>query len=245
MTSLPKIIRILPQQITFESPFLDSLNTHIVDACQEGNLPLLKSLLSPMREDAIVSPYILSTKERLTTTDYCFVDACKIGHLEMVKYLLVDVATTGYPRARIETEQYQGFIYACLYGHLDVVQYLLTAKELTNNNIPFADMSTRNYIGLQYACTNQHFSIIKYLTTSQELQEAGHKLADIHVGNDHIFTSNASLGYMDIIQDQVASILGDIGCDNITLKNKYNAAWVFIKNRIKMGNFIQRIIYKN
>ena len=42
------------------------------------------------------------------------------------------------------------------------------------------------------------------------------------------------LGYMDIIQDRAASILGDIGCDNITLKNKYNAVWVFIKNRIKI-----------
>ncbi len=42
------------------------------------------------------------------------------------------------------------------------------------------------------------------------------------------------LGYLDIIQDRAASILGNIGCDNITLKNKYNAVWVIIKNRMKI-----------
>lgn len=44
----------------------------------------------------------------------------------------------------------------------------------------------------------------------------------------------STMGKINIIQDAAASELGRLGCDNITLKTKYNAMWVFIKNKIML-----------
>lgn len=45
---------------------------------------------------------------------------------------------------------------------------------------------------------------------------------------------NLSLsGCVNLIQNAVASALGEVDCDNHTLKEKYNAMWVFVRNKVK------------
>lgn len=42
------------------------------------------------------------------------------------------------------------------------------------------------------------------------------------------------IGSFQIVEDAVTGLLGEHGLDNITLKGKYNAAWVFAKNKVKV-----------
>lgn len=42
------------------------------------------------------------------------------------------------------------------------------------------------------------------------------------------------IGSFQIVEDAVTGLFGELGLDNITLKEKYNAAWVFAKNKIKV-----------
>lgn len=42
------------------------------------------------------------------------------------------------------------------------------------------------------------------------------------------------IGIFQIVENAVTELLGELGFDNITMKKKYNAIWVFAKNRIKI-----------
>ena len=42
------------------------------------------------------------------------------------------------------------------------------------------------------------------------------------------------IGIFQIVEDSVTGLLGELGSDNIAMKKKYNAAWVFAKNRVKI-----------
>lgn len=64
-----------------------------------------------------------------------------------------------------------------------------------------------------------------------------------YIRNGYVTTSlgdvggNLSLlGAAEIIQDAVCMALGIIGCDNISLRDKYNSMWVFTKNKILLFN---------
>lgn len=40
---------------------------------------------------------------------------------------------------------------------------------------------------------------------------------------------------LNIIQDQITVTFGEIGCDNVTLREKYHSMWVFTKHKAKVS----------
>lgn len=42
------------------------------------------------------------------------------------------------------------------------------------------------------------------------------------------------IGIFQTVEDAVTELLGELNADNITMKEEYNAAWVFAKNRVKI-----------
>ena len=42
------------------------------------------------------------------------------------------------------------------------------------------------------------------------------------------------MGVFEVVQDAITELMGDLKADGITAKNKYNAFWVFVKNRVKI-----------
>ncbi len=41
------------------------------------------------------------------------------------------------------------------------------------------------------------------------------------------------IGVFQVVEDAVTAMLGELNADNITMRNRHNAAWVFVKNRIR------------
>ena len=49
------------------------------------------------------------------------------------------------------------------------------------------------------------------------------------------FQANLSvIGIFQAVEDAVTEFFGEFNLDNIVLKEKHNAAWVFVKSRIKI-----------
>lgn len=108
------------------------------NVCKTGNLTVLKWLNDDTPSaDGIVRQIGKRDPRNL-------VNACRIGHLEMVKYLVEVVGTTDSSSA---------FVTACGYGYLEIVKYLFAQVEV-------GDLSQS---ALRQACCNQHLDVVRFL----------------------------------------------------------------------------------
>lgn len=117
--------------------------------------------------------YNTYTKEQLQSS---LSDACCIGRIDNVKYLLEVM------NVDINFNCEEPFREACKNSNLEIVKYLLTSKTLKKHtNINNCSEDTTS--GLTYACTNGDLDMVKYLLTSHDLKEH----ANIHANNDSAF----------------------------------------------------------
>lgn len=98
----------------------------------------------------------------INTRDDCFIVACKVGNVDVMKYLIelgVDIHTT------IEA----GFRLACMNGHIDVVKYLVLNQ----------DFKDCNAHGFRNACWYGRIDVVKYLVliNKDTIDEEGFRLA--------------------------------------------------------------------
>jgi ankyrin repeat protein len=101
----------------------------------------------------------------LETLEYEVLQACEIGDLEAVKYLLTSNELRINPSPQCSSNT--GLHNACENGYLEIVKYLLTSPDLKEH----ADIHSSDNWALQGACYYNHFEIIKYLLTSPDLKE--------------------------------------------------------------------------
>ena len=97
-----------------------------------------------------------------------FINACRDGRLEIVKYLLTSAELTEH--ANIHAKDDLGFIWACIKGPLEVVQYLITSDELTEH----VDIHARNDFGFIWACENGHLEVVKCLIIDMNIEKTIH-----------------------------------------------------------------------
>lgn len=92
-----------------------SYASYFYDACQTGNLPLVKKLMKIRPHNAKVLMHPFSCR--------CFIVACKLGHLELAKYLYnADIDVT---ISTCNDDGETAFSVACANGHIHVVEWLL------------------------------------------------------------------------------------------------------------------------
>jgi ankyrin repeat protein len=107
----------------------------------------------------------------------CLVDACCLGRLDRVKYLITKKDVD------INFNNDQPFREACRSQSFDIVEYLLTSTELQNHSNINNGLKEHEVSGLSYACVNGDISLVKYLLSSPNLKEH----ANVHEGNDNAF----------------------------------------------------------
>jgi len=94
------------------------------------------------------------------------IEACKVGDLEKIKYLLTSADIDD--RANINPQTWHTPLgEACWNGHLEIVKFLLTSPDLKVH----ADMFDSDSRSLVYAAYNGHLDIVKYLLTSSDLEQ--------------------------------------------------------------------------
>ena len=97
-----------------------------------------------------------------------FIDACRKGQLDVVKYLLASDELTEH--ADIHASNDEGFVCACRYGHLEIVKYLLTSAELTE----LVDIHARNDEGFRSACAQGHLEVVKCLIIDMNIEKTNY-----------------------------------------------------------------------
>lgn len=155
---------------------------NLVFSSKDGSLEKLKNLLAK------------SPRNCLTNSWNALRDACCIGDLDIIRYLLAFSDT--HQDLKINTQDEYGntaLIYACKNNQLEVVKYLLSSPELKNH----ANISKKNNYQespLLIACSNGYLDLVKYLLTSKEINKHASILEINNIGNNALMCSlNGSL----------------------------------------------------
>lgn len=85
-----------------------------------------------------------------------FLEACKIGNLELVEYFLLD---SKIKKANIEYKNYECVFISCREKHLNILNFLLTSEKLEKN----PSINLRSGYLLTIAFQNHDLDIIDYL----------------------------------------------------------------------------------
>ena len=141
--------------------------------------------------------------------DKRFVEACKNGDLENVKYFLTSKKFK--INADIHADDDYGFKEACEEGHLEVVKYLLTSPDLEEH----ADIHANEDWGFRLACREGHLEVVKFLLTSPELKEH----ADIHARDDYGFQLACSTGHLEVVKFHVFDMNFQLSLEAIKIIN--------------------------
>jgi len=110
--------------------------------CENGNLEMLKILIKYLRK------YIRLYELNL---DYCLCVTCKIGRLDIIKYLFL-----WNKRIDISVNYEYPFRIACFNGYLDIARYLYKRKPTININF-------NNYIIFIKVCEKKYNEIVKQI----------------------------------------------------------------------------------
>ena len=144
------------------------LNDELLNACQKGNLEIVKYILT--NPDFV--KYILTNPDLKKYSNIndknnkvrdALICSCIKGHLAIVKYLLTspDLKEHVNVNDKDNIGGYTNLIYACMYDRLDLVKYLLTSPDLKEH----ADINQKDnngMTGLMYACRYSHLDLVKY-----------------------------------------------------------------------------------
>ncbi len=137
----------------------DEINECFMKACLEGDLELVKFLLT--------DPELPLKAERMSFQDnigvkIAHIEACTGNHLDILKYLfsLDNNKKTNYLENRNEAV----LSVAAAYGHLNIIKFLLLDKD-----IDYIDLSS-NSNAFVSACGSNQLEVVKYLTSSPEIK---------------------------------------------------------------------------
>lgn len=105
-------------------------------------------------------------------------EACSVGNLNVVKYLLTSPELE--QKANINSVDFfnkTSLMYACNRGHLDIIKYLLTSPEIKEHS----DINIESKSGFNaliytikhgYSASSNHIEIMRYLLTSPSLKKS-------------------------------------------------------------------------
>jgi ankyrin repeat protein len=139
----------------FKDKNASELNDVFIEACQNGNIEIVKHLLIDYNS--------ITEDTSLLKKAHGLDKAAVYGHLDIVKCLLNELKNDSELLDYLNS----ALKYACMYGHLSIVDYLLTSNDLTLKPNIHADSDN----ALFHACSSGHLDIIKYLLESPKLKE--------------------------------------------------------------------------
>ena len=158
------------------------INTVFINACNKGDLELVKFVLHDSRLKFKAEPVKTYVSSEPLSGFYL---ACKNGHLDIVKYLLNSKEIRIHPD--INGDNGQALKNACSEGHFEIVKYLLNGEDLKAHAKFFPS-------ALIAASNKGHFDIVKYLLTDTKVNE----YVDVSSYNDEAFLNACSGNHVDI-----------------------------------------------
>lgn len=180
-------------------------------ACGNGDIEKVKDLTTRPEHAEVMDIHLYMANG--------FLEACRNGHLEVVKWLS---SSEEMRRAQEEAGCWRGFVnihagggfrLACTYGHVSVVKWLTSSKEMRRAQeraecwSGYIDIHTNNEEGFQLACDRGHLGVVRWLTGSEEMRMAQEEVGawkgftDIHAREDLGFIMACIKGNTEVIRE--------------------------------------------
>lgn len=182
----------------------DELNASLIEACKDGDLNLVKFLLTDNELPLKAELYYITPKMEFANS---LLAACANGRLEVVEYLCLseDLKDKARPSNEIEA----ALSVAAAYGYLNIVRFLLT-----NDSVDYINIF-QNSNAFVSACGSGELEIVKYLISSPEIKThtdpnkymSGFKKA---CANNYVNIAQYFLEETDLLQELNASIYKEI-----------------------------------
>ena len=138
--------------------------------------------------------YAMTTlDDELVRCNHDFIDACRMGLLEAVKWLSCDMDSNNELLNDIHSGIIVALQRASQNGHLEVVKYLINLG-LNSNNELLNDIRSEDNYALRYAACNGHFEVVKYLISF------GLTIDDIRSRNMRALQLAAHNGHLEVVK---------------------------------------------
>lgn len=167
------------------------------ESCREGNLKIVRDLCRPSEYGSLKR-----TRGFVKAIQDGFEEACKCGHINIVKFLTTDpeLRQEGEIIIDIHGNEEGGLNVACEEGKIEVVRFLTTDPELIRAGHTFANIHAYNEAAFRAACKHNRLEVVRFLTTSKELKEAGHTFVNIHENWEEGLGWACANGHLEIVK---------------------------------------------
>lgn len=157
-----------------------------------------------------------------------FVEACKYGNLEIVKYLLTSPELKKH--ANLYASDDSGFKNACHNGHLDIIEYIITSDEL--KDYPNSRFKNKFTFSDSYVGAIGDFDTFKLL--NELLRLSGE---DACILNEVVIKYAAQRGHSEVVK----YMLNYLELDSHPKRNEikeFSFFWASRKNFLDIANFL-------
>lgn len=137
----------------------DELNECLIEACKDGDLNLVKFLLTDNNLPLTAQLYYITNNLEYANS---LMAACANGRLNVVEYLCLSDELKNKTRASNDIEA--ALSVAAAYGYLDIVKFFLTNNSVEDINIHH---NSNSFIS---ACGSGELDIVKYLMFSPDIK---------------------------------------------------------------------------
>lgn len=127
----------------------EEIDCDFIEACQEGNIDLVKFLLTSPED-------IPQWADIHAQNDDALIIACLDGHYEIVEFLLMSSQLKEHIKAN--TQENDGFYWACQSKHFDICKLLLSSQ--LENSVELWQVQDK---ALQDAMAQQNAEVIDFL----------------------------------------------------------------------------------
>jgi ankyrin repeat protein len=124
-----------------------------------------------MRQSPLRCDFLTQTPLHM---DAEFIDYCKTGNLEMIKYMHSQY------QYNVHIDDDIGFILCCYHGHLDIANWLYNMN---------ANIHTRNDLAFRLCCTSGNITMAKWLYSLG---------VNMHANNEYAFRFACANGQLDV-----------------------------------------------
>jgi len=171
----------------FKNGSQSSYNLHFTKACLEGDLEVVKYLLT--------SPDLKEHADIHTRDDQGFIYACEKRNFELIKYLLTSPELKEH--ANIHTKDDLALLYATSEGRIDIVKFLTSSPDLKEH----IDIHLDPFQPFTTACANEKLDILQYYIFELKIEKTSQMDFYLNDKENHFTSLGINTNFINTVRE--------------------------------------------